>query len=320
MPTMVEVLEQVGAACASTAMCYLMHLVAVASVAAKASEAQVRDWAPSWATGRRWATLAFSEPGTGAHFYRAEMQPEAADGGWVLQGTKSFVTSGAFADDYVVLTRSANPSSGLDVWVVPRTAPGVSFGGEWTGIGMAGNASVEMRLDRVPVRPDQRVGGEGAGEGIVFEVVAPYFLLGVAAVNVGIAKAAVEAARAHMQGRQHSHTHQALAEYPTLQTAVAELDVAVRSGQAVVREAAQRAASGAEDALLWVMAAKVHATDTAARVSDAALGLGGGRAYARRSPLERHWRDGHAGRIMAPTNATLLEWIGRTRLGLPLFA
>jgi isovaleryl-CoA dehydrogenase len=312
-----RVTEALGSGCASTAMCYLMHACGTAVIAAKASKEQGERWLRPAAAGEALATLAFSERGTGAHFYSPELGATASNGTFTLTGRKSFVTSGGHAHLYPVLV-NASGEPGLDVIVVTPDLDGVTFDGRWDGIGMAGNSSIAMVLSDVAVPRENLVGAEGDGQSLVFDVVAPTFLIGLAGVNVGIAKAALDGAAAHAKSRTYP-TGQALAEIQSIQMSLADAAIATDGARALLREAARAADAGEEAALPLVMEAKIAATEAAAAVTDRAMRIGGGQAYSRSLPLERHWRDARAGAVMAPTNDVLREWLGKILTGLPLF-
>ena len=86
--------EAVGWANGSTGLVFLMHLCASATIGAKATPDQAKAWLAPAASGDSLATLAFSERATGAHFYMPEIKAEKSNGGYVLNGKKTFVTSG----------------------------------------------------------------------------------------------------------------------------------------------------------------------------------------------------------------------------------
>ena len=194
--------EALGWGCASTAMCFLMHASGTAVIGAKANAEQAKAWLTPAAKGKAVATLAFSERGTGAHFYAPEISAATKNGSFVLSGRKSFVTSGGHASLYPVLV-NASGAPGLDVIVVTPDLDGVAFEGTWDGIGMAGNSSIAMTLDDVEVPRGNLVGEEGDGQNLVFDVVAPTFLIGLAGVNVGIAQAALESTVEHAKSRRY---------------------------------------------------------------------------------------------------------------------
>jgi alkylation response protein AidB-like acyl-CoA dehydrogenase len=266
------------------------------------------------ADGKMLGTLAFSERGTGAHFYAPELRASRSNGALRVSGRKSFVTSGGHADLYLLLIQGE--SEGLNCYALDGTADGVRFDGDWEGLGMAGNASIAMELD-VGLDEAARIGERGQGEELVFTVVAPFFLVGLAAVNVGIASAASEVAVAHARDRRYPDGS-SLAEVQFIQHALAEMDLRVRAARLLVAEAARLGEAGDEDALVAIMEAKVAATETAAQVTERALEVCGGQGYTPALPIERHLRDARAGAVMAPTNAVLRSWIGKALAGLPV--
>ncbi|MGH2707095.1 MAG: acyl-CoA dehydrogenase family protein [Actinomycetota bacterium] len=311
------VCEAVGNASASTGLCFLMHACGTAVIGAKATPEQGQRWLRPAAAGEALATLAFSERATGAHFYAPEITAERRNGSFVLNGKKSFVTSGGHAFLYPVLV-NASGEPGLDILMVTPDMDGVSFEGEWDGIGMAGNSSIGMVLDEVTLSPDHLIGKEGDGQELVFNVVAPTFLVGLAAVNVGIAQAALDAAVAHARSRRHL-SGQALAEVPVIQGYLADMSLRTESARHLVQAAAAACDAAQPSALPLVMLAKVGATEASIEVTNLAMQVCGGQGYTRRLPVERYWRDARAGAVMAPTNEVLKEWVGKLLTGLPLF-
>jgi isovaleryl-CoA dehydrogenase len=311
------VCESLGWGCASTAMCFLMHSCGCTLVAARATPEQGERWLRPAARGEARATLAFSERISGAHFYQPDIQAARRNGSFHLSGRKSFVTSGRYAQLYPVLVQ-ASGEPGLDILLLTPDLLGLSFEGDWEGIGMAGNSSVAMVLSDVAVPAINLLGKEGDGMDLVFSVVAPTFLVGLAAVNVGIAQAALDAAIDHAKGREYAGGAR-LAEVPVIQNSLAEMSIATQAARQLVAEAARAATAGEETALPLVMQAKVAATEAAAAVTEQGMRIGGGIAYGRQLPLERHWRDAHAGIIMAPTNEVLKGWLGKVLTNQPLF-
>lgn len=306
--------EQVGSACASSGMVFLMHCVAAATVAGGGGE-RAAELLPRMADGAL-GTLAFSERGTGAHFYAPELRAERGDGGLRISGRKSFVTSGGEAEVYLLLV-AGEDGAGADCYAIEGGREGLSFEGSWNGLGMAGNSSVAMELDGVEVSDADRIGQPGRGADLVFTVVAPLFLIGLAAVNVGIAAAAEAAAIEHVKSRTYPDGG-TLAEIQSIQHALADIDLATHQARLAVGEAARLGDAGDPSALVPIMEAKVAATEAAATVARRALEACGGQAYGSGLPIERHLRDAHAGAVMAPTNAVLRNWIGKSLAGLPV--
>ena len=306
--------EAIGGACASTGMVFLMHSVTVATLqggGGPAAEAAVKDMVKTRALG----TLAFSERGTGAHFYAPELKAVNNDDGSVsVSGRKSFVTSGGQADYYLVLVQS---DLGADAYLMGRNDPGLSWDGTWMGLGMAGNSSISMSLDDVIFTLEKRVGAPGKAAELIFGVVAPWFLVGLSAVNVGIAQAASSAAAKHVMSRTYN-SGGSLAEVQYIQHLIADMDLATRKARLLLYNAAGLGDAGDPGALVPIMEAKVASTEAAQDVSGLAMAATGGQGYTPSLPVERHFRDSRAGAVMAPTNAVLRNWIGKALTGLPV--
>jgi isovaleryl-CoA dehydrogenase len=306
--------EAVGGACASTGMVFLMHNVTAATIAGGGGPSAAR-LLEGMASGEVLGTLAFSERGTGAHFYAPELRAERHDGAVRVSGRKAFVTSGGHADAMLVLLQG--DGEGLDCYVVRKDASGVRFEGRWEGLGMRGNSSIAVELEEVRLDGDARIGEAGGAADLVFGVVAPTFLVGLAAVNIGIAQAALSYALEHAKSRRYPDGS-SLVEVATIQHALANMDIDVRAARALLQEAARLGDDGDEGALVPLMEAKVLCTDVAARVTQGALEVCGGQGYTPTLPIERHLRDARAGAVMAPTNGVLRTWSAKAIAGLPV--
>lgn len=315
------VTEVVGRACASTAMCYGMHCVGSAVIAAKAGPLHQERYLRPIARGEHLTTLALSETGTGAHFFLPQtcMRREADE--FVLQGQKQFVTNGGRADSYVISTCADQEVIGgeFSCLIVDSNASGIEWGQPWQGLGMRGNSSRSMRLDGVRVPSSQLLGEEGDQVWYVFEVVAPYFLTAMAGTYLGVAQGALDVVVQHMRERQYAHSGQSLADVELLQHRVGVLWMQVEKSRLLLHHAARQGDLGAPDALAAVLACKADAANTAVAVTNEAMTLGGGMAYRDNSVLARLLRDARAAHVMSPTTDLLTTWTGRHVLGLPLF-
>jgi alkylation response protein AidB-like acyl-CoA dehydrogenase len=314
------VAEELGKACSSTAMCFGMHAVASSVLAAKATPHQEERFLRPIAEGRHVTTLALSEPGTGAAFFlpRAQMLKEGGD--YVLRGEKSFVTSGGYADSYVV--SAVPPGSELDpgaftCLAVEAGAGGLEWGTPWNGFGMRGNSSLPVKLNDVRVPGENLLGGEGDQIWFVFEVVAPYFIVAMAGVYLGIAQAALDIAVEHLKTRRHQHSGETLSAHPVLADQVADMWIAIERTRQLIHHAARLGDAGHAEASLALFASKADVASTVTYVTQAALELGGGRGYAENSHIARLLRDAQAAHVMSPTTHLLKGWLGRSLLGLP---
>jgi len=319
---MAQVLERMAQACPSTAMVMLMHYCGTAVVAAKGSATLKHSLLPAIARGEHLTTLAFSEAGSGGHFYMPVSQVRRNGRGLRLTARKTFVTSAGEADNYVVSSRKAGASgpTDLDLYLVAKGTKGFEVEKPFEGLGLAGNASAPMKLEEVGLEEEKRLGNEGSGFQTMMEVVLPHFQVGVAAVSLGIATAAFQAASAHVVARKYEHAGgSTLAAIPRVQFLAAEMALELRSARAYLGETIRRIAAGDPEAMLDVLGVKARAAEAALAVASRAMTLGGGAAFGRRGGLERMFRDAQAASVMAPTTDVLKEFLGKACLGVPLF-
>lgn len=316
--TFTSVMQVLGEACASTAMCFLMHNCGTA-VLARCSEGEQRERVlKPIANGEKIATLAFSEAANGAHFYQPSIQAVRNGDSFILNGEKSFVTNGNHADYYLVVTKAPDGQEGLNIFIVEKDTENLSFTGEWDGIGMAGNSSIVMELQDSPVPGRNLVGIEGTGLGVLFDIVAPVFITGLSAVNVGIARAALNSAINYTKKRTHRNLESSIGNYQAIQMYLADMYIAVDASDAHLKKTASMLDNEHPEAHLSVLATKTLACETVINVTGTAMQVCGGIGFTTRLPVERYYRDGRAGSVMAPTTEILKTWLGKSLVGLPL--
>lgn len=318
---MAVVCEILGEACASTALCFGMHCVGSAVIAARATPDQTKRYLEPIARGQHLTTLALSEPGTGAHFYLPQARLVRTEGGYEITGQKTFVTNGGHADSYVVSTQASEAASTpgqFSCAVLPATARGISWGPQWNGLGMRGNSARTLTLERAALSTSDLLGEEGDEIWYVFKVVAPYFLIAMAGTYMGIARAALQQGIAHLGGRDYAHSGARLADSPVLQHRIGTLWGEVERTRQLVFEAARKGDQGAPDALVALCSAKAEVADCVVHVVNETMTLVGGRGYREGSTLHRQLRDARAAHVMAPTTDILRTWAGRELLGVPL--
>ena len=321
LEALIVVSEQLGRGCSSTAMCFGMHSVAAKVLVAKATPDHEARFLRPMAEGRHITSLALSEPETGAHFFLPRARFEADGPDYRIDGEKSFVTSGGHASSYVV--SAVAPGSDLDpgtftCLVVEEGNPGLEWRKGWQGFGMRGNSSRPVGLNGVRVPRANLLGAEGDQIWYVFEVIAPYFLMSMTGVYLGIAHAALDEAVAHLKSRQHSHTGETLSDIPILWQQVAAAWTEVEATRQLALHAARQADAGHPEAALALFAAKAKVAETVTSVTETAMILMGGRAYADNSRIARLHRDARAAHVMSPTTHLLQGWLGRSLLGLPM--
>jgi alkylation response protein AidB-like acyl-CoA dehydrogenase len=317
-----QVGEATGRACASTSICFGMHLVGSAVIAAKAGGRQQEAYVQPIAAGEHLTTLALSEPGTGGEFWLPQLRMERVPENRLrLTGAKSFVTNAGHADSYVVSTLAAGPGTPpgqLSCVVVDATVPGLEWGPPWQGFGMRGNASRGLEMRGVEIPDWCLLGEEGDEIWYVFNVVAPYFLMAMAGTYLGVAAAALEEARAHLLRRKETRTGRAAAGQPVVQHRLGTMWARVERTRRLIYHAAAEAEIGAPEALLGLASAKAEVAEAAEATVNDALTLVGGIGYGEHSSLHRLLRDARAAHVMSPVTDLLRVWTGRALLDEPL--
>jgi isovaleryl-CoA dehydrogenase len=308
------VAEQVAQGDASTCLCFSMHCAGVEM--AMAADEEQRGRYATRAVGGELFTIAFTEPGAGAHFLSPQSAAVRTDGGYRLTGRKSFATSAGAAD--VVLVNAVVPESGEDGFTIfaldPGSMAGVRIEGPWDAMGMRSNDSRSITLDDVFVPLSARVGEEGAGAEIAMRpsIVA----LGLATASVGIAQAALDMAVAHAQTRVIAGDEHALSGYQAIRFLLAEMAMSTNAMRLVAMRAAVVAERDPDAGPLALTEAKAFCNPLAFEVANKGLQVVGGRGYLRGHKAERLVRDARAGDLMAPTAQQAREGLARALLAL----
>jgi len=317
-----RVCEILGQECASTAMCFGMHCVGSAVIAAKATHDQHERYLQPIIEGKHLTTLSLSETGTGSHFYVPHTQLEAVSAEMFrVTGEKTFVTNGGYADSYVISTVAADPAAPLGQFsciVLNNQAEGMNWGQPWDGLGMRGNSSRALRLDQVMVPRNDLLGDEGDQIWYIFQVVTPYFLMAMSGTYLGIASSALEIARNHLIKRHYSESGSNLAQVEVLQHRLGTLWGMLERTRRLAYHAATSFDAGDPDALPAVFTTKAEVAECAVTMVNEVMTMTGGMAYREGSKLHQLLRDARAAHVMAPTTDLLRIWTGRTLLGQPI--
>jgi isovaleryl-CoA dehydrogenase len=310
------VVERLAGVCGSTAMVVLMHYAATATIEAHGSK-EVRQ---AIGAGRHLSTLALSETGSRSQFW-ASLSTAAIDGGTaVLDGAKSWVTSGAEADSYVWTTRPVDPAAGpMTLWLVdPATAGLTKHTAGFDGVGLRGNGSIPVTAEGVRIPLDARLGADGAGLDIGLSTSLPWFLVLSGAFGLGLLEAVTARTGAHLGAARLEHLGQTLVQQPIPRADYARLRLTTDRVRAFLDDTLTALETGRPDAQLRVLEVKAVAAEEAADGCDRAMKLCGGAAFRKETGIERPFRDSLAARVMAPTTDALLDFVGRAVAGLPL--
>lgn len=303
--------------CPTAGLCYMMHNVALNCVLANATEETKKAICKDVVENEVFLALAYSEFGTGTHFYLPEVKAEYSAEGVVLNGVKSMVTSAEQAAYYLVLA-PAEKENAINNWIVPNDSVGLSFAmNQWKGIGMRGNVSCPMKMDNIKLPMSMRIGEDGSGMDQVFAQVAPMFIVGLASVYTGLVQAQLELATNYSMSRKYPDGR-SLSNIETVQIHLARIYTMTQTSEFLTREAARSFNAGEADAVAKIIAARINASENAIEASRLAMRIGGGKTYNKATQIERLLRDSYAGQIMAPSVDVLIVWLGKAITGQPL--
>ncbi len=328
----VETIARYG--CASTAMCYTMHVGAVAAALFRYHDNRtIQDIMRRIDKDVLIGTLSYSDPETGSHFwYPFSSGAEKVDGGYRVRKKASWTTSGGFADWYIIQTTS--PEFGgnyadLTCWLIMgdevKAEPS-----RWDGLGLRGNQSGTLEVDNVVVKPDRMVGPKGDGANSNDECVDPFFLLCSSSCWNGISLGLIDIAKRHTTMKKHVDVGMRVCDYPTIQDYFGEAITETNASRAFVfamAKAMDDVTNGCDwsihrdlkalpraQYLPWMWQVKFCAAKNVAQVSDKMLHACGGTGYKPGLGIERYLRDGKAGWVMGPTNEVLRQFVGKSAL------
>jgi alkylation response protein AidB-like acyl-CoA dehydrogenase len=275
------------------------------------TEAQRARWLPRLTSGTVGA-YALSEPGSGSDAFGLATRADRADGGWVLRGSKAWITNGGEAELFVVFanTRPEAGYKGITAFVVERGAPGFTVGKKEDKLGIRASSTTALHFDGVFV-PDADVLGEvGAGYKVAIETLNEG-RIGIGAQMLGVAQGALSAATAHL--RERRQFGRALADFQGIQFQVAQAATELEAARLMVYNAARLKDAGRDIAREGAMA-KLYASQMCERVTSLCVELFGGYGYTREYPVEKFYRDAKIGAIYEGTSNMQLQTIAKAVL------
>jgi alkylation response protein AidB-like acyl-CoA dehydrogenase len=285
-------IEELGWGCGSTALSIAAHNgLGCAPIARFGSEAQKRRFLPPAASGSgRLAALALTEPGAGSDLQGGvSVRAERRDGVWVINGAKMWCTNASIADFIVTLVRTdaRGGTHSLSMIIVPTETPGLHIGPAEKKMGLKGSPTHAVAYEDVRVPLDLLLGPEGKGLQQALTTL-DGGRIGIGALSVGLAQAALEEAVNYARERQAFG--QAIAEFQAIQWMLADAATEIQSSRLMVRYAAWLKEKGRPYTREAAMA-KLFATEMAERACRNAIQIHGGYGYSREYAVERIYRD-----------------------------
>lgn len=305
-----EEFGKVGAS-ALTSSFALQDDIVVPYFVSLATPGQAQRWLPGMCRGELIGAIAMTEPGTGSDLRGIRTSATKVEGGWLVNGAKTFITSGSQADLVVVVTRTSDDGDAFSLLVVEEGMPGFTRGRKLSKIGMHAQDTAELFFTDVFVPDGNLLGVEGAG---LRQLMAhlPLERLSIASAAMGAADGAFAWALQYVKER-HAFGRR-IADFQNTQFVLAEVATELDVTRAYVDRCVLAVSDGR---LTAVEAAKAKwwATDVQNRVTDRLLQLFGGYGYMTEYPISRAWADARVQKIYGGTNEIMKHIIAREIVG-----
>ncbi len=296
----VLVTEEFAAACAGITTTLQANILASLPILLAGSEEQKKKWLGFLTSGPHLAAFCLTEPGAGSDVSSIRTTAVRKGDKYVLTGTKQFITNGGVADLYTVFATVDRKKGrkGITAFVVPRETPGLKIGKAEKKMGHRASNTAEVIFEEVEVPVENRLGEEGEGFKIAMHTL-DFSRPGVAALGVGVARAAFEAALEY--ATQRVQFGQPIAMFQAIQFKLADMAMKVETARLITWKAAWLADAGLPNVIESSMA-KAYATDAAMWVTTEAVQIFGGYGYTKEYPVEKYMRDAKLLQIYEGTN------------------
>lgn len=292
--------EELGKGCAGVATICAANALASYPILIGGNDDQKKEFCDCLLSGGM-AAFALTEPSAGSDAGAVSCRARKVDGGYVLNGTKCFITNGPIADKVTLFanTREGGGVRGLTVFLVDTKTPGFSVGKGEDKMGIRASATSELLFDDCFIPESCRVGREGMGFRLAMQTLETSRPI-VGAVSVGIAQAALESAIHYAHQRKQFGVK--ISTFEMVQEMMADMVMKTEAARALVHKACWLHDQGDKEAAKFSAMAKCYASDVAMEVTTKAVQVMGGNGYSRENPNEKYMRDAKVMQIYEGTN------------------
>jgi isovaleryl-CoA dehydrogenase len=304
--------EEVARASASVGLSYGAHSnLCVNQIRRWASPEQKAKYLPKLISGEHVGSLAMSEAGAGSDVVGMRLKAEAVQGGYVLNGTKFWITNATHADTLVVYAKTGEGSRGITTFLIEKGMAGFSIGQKLDKMGMRGSPTAELIFDDCEVPEENVMGPVNGGVGVLMSGL-DYERTVLAGIQLGIMQACLDVVVPYVRERKQFGVP--IGSFQLIQAKVADMYVALNSARAYVYRVA-RACDAGKTTRFDAAGAILLASENAVRVAGEAIQALGGAGYTKDWPVERYFRDAKLLDIGAGTNEIRRMLIGRELIG-----
>ena len=306
--------EEVARASASVGLSYGAHSnLCVNQVRRWANDEQKKKYLPGLIDGTSVGALAMSEAGAGSDVVGMKLKAEKSGNGYRLNGTKFWITNGAYADVLVVYAKTSPDagSKGITTFLIEKGMQGFLIGQKIDKVGMRGSPTCELVFDDCFVPAENIMGPENGGVAVLMSGL-DYERTVLAGIQLGIMQACLDVVIPYVRERQQFG--KAIGSFQLIQAKVADMYVALNSARAYVYQVAKACDSG-KTTRFDAAGAILLASESAFKVAGEAVQALGGAGYTKDWPVERYMRDAKLLDIGAGTNEIRRMLIGRELIG-----
>ncbi len=305
--------EEISRASASIGLSYGAHSnLCVNQIRRWGNEDQKAKYLPRLISGDHVGSLAMSEAGAGSDVVSMKLKARETSVGFVLDGTKFWITNATYADTLVVYARTGEGSKGITAFLIEKGMAGFSIGQKIDKTGMRGSPTAELVFDGCEV-PRENVMGPLNGGAKVLMSGLDYERAVLAGIQLGIMQACLDTVIPYVRDRKQFG--QPIGSFQLMQAKVADMYVALNSARAYVYAVARNCDAG-RTTRFDAAGAILLASENAVRVALEAVQALGGAGYTKDWPVERYMRDAKLLDIGAGTNEIRRMLIGRELIGV----
>ncbi|PXW70668.1 hypothetical protein C7964_102563 [Loktanella sp. PT4BL] len=294
------VFEALSQSCASVAAFLSIHNMCARMIDAYGTDALKDRMLPKALSMETILSYCLTEPGSGSDAAALKTKAARDNSGYLLTGTKAFISGGGYSDAYIVMARTSDDGpKGISAIVVEDGAAGLSFGGLEDKMGWRSQPTRQVQMDSCPAPAENLLGEEGQG----FKYAMAGLdggRLNIAACSIGAAQSALDQTVAYMAERRAFG--KSIDQFQGLQFRLADMEIALQSARTFLRQAAWKLDTGAPDATKFCAMAKKLCTETGSNVADQCLQLHGGYGYLADYGVEKIVRDLRVHQILEGTN------------------
>jgi acyl-CoA dehydrogenase len=282
-------IEELSRACASTGGILDAHLcLCAAPIYRFSTDEQKQKFLPALAKGEKVGAMAITESEAGSDVGNVQMTASRDGDGYVLNGTKIFITNGDVCDTLLVFaTVPEFGERGLTAFVVEKDTPGYSKGKKYDKLGIRAATNADQVFEDCRIPAANRLGDEGRGMRTFLELI-DHGRIGIASQALGITRAVLERAVEYAKSRKQFGAP--IASYQAISFRLADMYAELEAARLLTYQAAWLADNGQPFRTQAAMA-KLYATELAMRASTAGVQVLGGYGYMMDSPMQRHFRD-----------------------------